>query len=62
MTVQKVEDSIVGNRQFMVAVVTDLEKKFGYMGYAITDTMESIQRKEGRRDVVEYLQREYLNG
>ncbi len=61
MKIQKIEDSIVGNRRFMTAVVNDLLKKFGYSGYSVTDTLATIQRKEGYGVVIDYLQREYLD-
>ena len=60
--VQKVEDSIIGNRQFMLAVIADLEKKFPKLGYKPGKTLESIMYDEGSIAVVGYLQRRYLNG
>lgn len=56
----KVEDSIVGNRVFMEAVINDLRKVFGYRRYTEKDSLITIQRKEGKLDVVEYLQRKYI--
>lgn len=61
MTIQKVEDSIIGNRQFMEAIVKDLHAYFGYKGYKVTETLAAIQRKEGNVDVITYLQRKYLS-
>lgn len=59
---QKVENSIVGNRQFMEAVVMDLAKHFKRHGYNPADKLEEIMYREGSAKVVDYLERKYLNG
>ncbi len=56
---QKVEETVVGNRNFLVAIVADLEQQFGYKGYKEMEGLPMIQRKEGRADVVNYLKRKY---
>lgn len=61
MTIQKVEDSIIGNRQFMEAIVKDLYAHFGYKGYKVTETLAMVNRKEGNVEVLTYLQRKYLS-
>jgi hypothetical protein len=59
---QKVEDSIVGNRQFMLAVIADLEKKYPRATYKPKDNIEVIMFKEGGLSLIDYMKRTYLNG
>jgi hypothetical protein len=56
---QQVEHTSVGNRPFLQAVLRDLQEKFGYRGYKVTDTLAEVNRREGNREVVEYLMRKY---
>lgn len=59
---EKVEESIVGNRQFMLAVIADLEKKYPRGTYKPKDKIEVIMFKEGGLSLIEYIKRTYING
>ena len=62
MSLEKVEDSIIGNRQFMLAIIHDLEKVYPKVGYTPSKKIESIMYDEGCISVIGYLKRRYLNG
>lgn len=62
MTIEKVEDSILGNRQFMIAIIQDLEKVYPSKGYKPGKSIESIMYDEGCISVIGYLKRRYLGG